>query len=207
MVSKFIMALVFVAFVLVPFTVHAEGVKDMTGKASVGVVTGTVFPKDSDIDNTWYVIGGNFAYGINEYLAVGAEVGYTTWEDKEDGIDYGDIRAIPLLADVYLRYPTELGAQTVIPYAIGGIGVVFWEYDESSLLEANSVVVDMDNSLGIKIGGGVDYFISESLALNLEGSYLWSDADASIAAFGTYTEATVDTDSFILTLGFKYYFE
>jgi len=205
MKKGFLVALVFAVVVAIPFVAYAEGVKDMTGKTAVGLVAGGVFPKDNDIDNTWY-LGGNFAYGINEYFAVGAEVGYTLWEDEEAGVDYGDIRAVPLLADVYLRYPTELGAQTVIPYIIGGIGVVFWDYDESSLLENNSITVNMDNSLGVKIGGGVDYFVSNNVALNLEGFYLWSEADASISAFGTYAAATVDTDSWIVTGGLKYYF-
>jgi len=203
MVKKLLVILVLTAFVLMPFVVYAENVAK---RSSVGIVGGGVFPKDSDIDNSWY-IGGNFAYGINDYLAVGAEIGYTSWEDKEAGIDYGDVRAIPLLADVYLRYPIEAGNRMFVPYIIGGVGIIFWEYDESSLLANNGVSVDMDTELGIKAGCGFEYFISDNVALNLEGSYLWSDANMSVAAFGTYAAAEIDTDAWIVNGGFKYYFD
>jgi len=182
--------------------VHAE---DLTGKVSVGAVAGGVFPKDSDIDDKWYA-GGNLAYGINEFIALGVEVGYTSWDDEEGGTDYGDVQAIPLLVDVYLRYPIEMAENQVVPYMIGGIGVIFWDYEESSLLSSNGITVDMDSELGIKVGAGVDYFITENLAINVEGSYVWSDADMTVAAFGSYASATIDTDFVSVNGGLKYYF-
>jgi len=63
----FVLAAV-VAIALAAGTVYAE---DLTGRFAVGVVGGAVVPKDDDTDNTGY-IGGNIAYGINEYVAVGA---------------------------------------------------------------------------------------------------------------------------------------
>jgi len=206
MVNKFIVVLVFAAFVLVPLVASAEDVNNLTGRYSLGLVSGGVFPKDSDIDNRWY-IGGNFAYGLNEYLAVGAEVGYTSWDDEENGIDYGDVRAVPLLADVYLRYPIESGDYLFVPYIVGGVGVVFCDYDESSLLENNGISIDIDTELGVKLGGGFEYLISKNVALNFEGSYLWSDADATISGFGTYAAAELDTDAWIINGGLKYYFD
>jgi len=113
----FVLAAV-VAIALAAGTVYAE---DLTGRFAVGVVGGAVVPKDDDTDNTGY-IGGNIAYGINEYVAVGAEFGYAGWDDEEGGVDYGDIHSFPLLADVYLRYPMEIAQKACIPYVIGGIG-------------------------------------------------------------------------------------
>ena len=89
--------------------------EDLVDRFSIGVVTGGVFPKDNNIDNSLYV-GGNLAYGFNKYLAVGVETGYSSWDDEEQGVDYGDVRAIPLLADLYVRYPIEFGEKTVVPY-------------------------------------------------------------------------------------------
>jgi outer membrane protein W len=65
----------------------------------------------------------------------------------------------------------------------------------------------MDTELGIKAGGGFDYFISDQLALNVEGSYTWSDADMTVAAFGSQASASIDTDYWSVTGGFKYYFD
>lgn len=181
---------------------HADELKD---RFSLGVVGGGVFPKDSDIDDSWY-LGGNFAYGLNDYIALGAEVGYSSWDDKEGGVDYGDIRAVPILADIYVRTPLEVGGKKLVPYAIGGIGVILWDYEESSLLTSNGISVSMDPELGVKLGGGADYFLTNNLAINFEGSYIWSDADVSVTAFGANAAATIDTDAWILNGGIKYYF-
>jgi len=184
---------------------NAFAVEDQAGRSSIGIVGGGIFPSDSDIDDTFY-IGGNYSYSINNYFALGAEVGYTLWEDELNGISYGDVRAVPLLADFYLRYPIDAGENTLIPYAIGGVGIIFWDYDESSLLELFGISVDMDTELGLKLGGGCDFLISENFALNLEGSYLWSDANATVAAAGTVAAAEIDTDSWLITGGVKFYF-
>lgn len=171
----------------------------------IGVLGGGVFPKDSDIDNSLYV-GGKLGYGLNEYFALGAEVGYTSWDDTEEGVDYGDVQAVPLLANLYLRYPLELGGRTFVPYLLGGIGVIFWDYEEGALLKSYGITVDMDPKLGVKAGGGFDYFLTENFALSLEGAYVWSDADMSVVAFGAYAATTIDTDFWILSGGLKYYF-
>jgi len=180
--------------------------QDLTGKVSGGLVGGGVFPADDDIDSTWYV-GGNLAYSISNYIAIGGEVGYSSWEDENNGLDYGDVRAIPLLADLYLRHPIDMDGQLFLPYAVVGVGVVFFDYDESSLLESNGIEVDMGTELGVKLGAGFDYFVQEDVALNFEGSYLWSDTDMTVAAFGQQASADIDTDSWMIVGGVKIYFK
>jgi outer membrane protein len=199
------MLVIAMMFVICTVMAAAYAQEELTNRFSLGVVGGGIFPKDNDIDDSWYV-GGNAAYGINDYLAVGVESGYTQWKVEESGDDYGDVSAVPLLADLYVRYPLKVGENTLVPYFVGGIGVVFWNYEESSLLTSNGISVDMDPELGIKAGLGVDFFLTKNLALNLEGSYLWSEADMSVSAFGLNAAAEVDTDAWFVTGGIKYYF-
>lgn len=201
--KKVLFGILMLAMVCAGSVVCAE--EDLTGKLSVGVASGGIFFEDEDLDGTWY-IGGNAAYGVHKYLAVGAESGYFSTEDEEDGIEYGDLRAVLLLADLYLRYPVELAGKTVMPYAIGGIGIIFWDYEESSLVEDAGMSLDLDPELGIKAGAGCDYFLTENIALNIESSYVWSDADATIGAFGAYQEETVEMDYWSVNGGLKYYF-
>lgn len=203
--KRSIVLIIMLFALIVCFTIlaHAE---ESTGRFSVGIVGGGIFPKDNDIDNAGY-IGGNLAYGVNEYFAVGAEIGYTSWNVEEDSVDFGDVSAIPLLADVYLRYPIELGESKIVPYGVGGVGVIFWDYEESSLLKNNGITVNMDPELGLKLGGGVDYFFTKNFAINAEASYIWSDADMSVTAFGSQAAATIDTDAWVVCGGLKYYFD
>lgn len=180
--------------------------QDLGGKVTLGVSGGGIFPKDSDNDNTSY-IGGNLTYGINEVLAIGVEAGYASWEAKYEGNDYGDMSIVPLFADLYLRAPIELAENMLVPYVVGGIGVIFWDFDESSYLEDQEGTIDMDAELGYKLGGGFDYYLTDNFAINVEGSYVWSDADATaINADGDVLEGTFDTDYCMVTGGFKYQF-
>lgn len=179
--------------------------EDLAGRFSVGVVGGGVFPKDSGIDDTFYV-GGNLAYGVNEYIAVGGEIGYSSWDTEEGGVDYGEVRAVPLLADLYLRYPVEMGENKLVPYIVGGLGVVFYDYKESSFLKQYGVTVDMDPSFALKFGGGLEYFFTKNIALGVEGSYSWSEADVSVSGAGVVASSSADTNSWMVTGGIKYYF-
>ncbi len=179
--------------------------EDLAGRFSVGLVGGGVFPKDSEIDDSFYV-GGNLAYGVNEYIAVGGEVGYSSWDTEEGGVDYGEVRAVPLLADLYLRYPVEVGENKLVPYIVGGLGVVFYDYKESSFLKQYGVSVDVDPSFALKFGGGLEYFFTKNIALGVEGSYSWSEADVSVTGVGAVPSTNADTNAWLVTGGIKYYF-
>lgn len=179
--------------------------EDLAGRFSVGVVGGGVFPKDSEIDDAFYV-GGNLAYGVNEYIALGGEVGYSSWDTEEGGVDYGEVRAVPLLADLYLRYPVEMGENKLVPYIVGGLGVVFYDYKESSFLKQYGVTADIDPSFALKLGGGLEYFFTKNIALGVEGSYGWSEADVSVSGAGAVASTSMDTNSWMVTGGIKYYF-
>ena len=197
--------LLLLVMVLVTCVASVGYAQELSKRFDIGISGGGVFPKDSEIDTAGY-IGGNIAYGVNEYIAIGGEAGYTKWKDEENSIHYGDVTAVPLLADLYLRYPIDMGEKKLVPYGVGGIGVVFWDYEESSLLKDNNISVNMGSKLGVKLGAGADFFLTNNIAINLEGSYLWSDANMTVSAFGTTASATIDTDSWFLTGGLKYYF-
>ena len=183
----------------------AYAAQDLTGKHALGIATGMIFTQDECIGNSWYA-GGNYTYNIDNNFAVGAEVGYMRWNDEAGGIDYGDVRAVPLLADFYLRYPIDVSKQMFLPYAVGGIGVIFWNYDENSVLKDAGISIDMGTELGIKGGVGFDYFFTEKVAFNLEGSYVWSNADMTVSYGGATATNEFDTDYWALTGGMKYYF-
>ena len=65
--------------------------------------------------------------------------------------------------------------------------------------------VDVDDSFGFHVGGGVEVFVTENVALNLDLKYIWTkvEADVNIAGF---KDEDIDMDSFVVGLGIKFYF-
>ena len=124
--------------------------------------------------------------------------------------DYGENRPlvgmIPLFGDIFLKAPIKLDKFKIVPYGIVGFGIIFWDFDESSLLETNGISVSIDPGFGMKFGGGIDFFVTENIAIFGEGSFIWSDADATAAAKGTVAAATIDTDTWLIGGGIKYVF-
>ncbi len=102
--------------------------------------------------------------------------------------------------------PIKIDQYKIVPYGVVGFGIIFWDFDESSLLKTNGITVSMDPAFGMKFGGGVDFFVTENLAIFREGSFIWSDADATVAGRGAVASATVDTDTWLIGGGIKYVF-
>ncbi len=163
------------------------------GKWALSVQSAAVMPRDDDNDDTIYY-GGRLTYDITPNVAVGVESGWMNFEQEADGIDFGDQRGIPLLADIVLKLPIEATDNKLVPYVLGGVGVVFWDYQESSILKDNGFSVDSDTAFAARIGGGVEYYVSNNVALFLEGSYLFSTYDAKVR-YGSSSAANIEVDS------------
>ncbi|MCK4518865.1 MAG: hypothetical protein KAU12_01980 [Candidatus Omnitrophica bacterium] len=65
------------------------------------------------------------------------------------------------------------------------------------------ISVDMDSEFAVKLGAGLDYYFTENVALNLEGSYMWSDTTGRVDAFGTHAQVDLDGDMWMLGGGLK----
>ena len=182
--------------------IYAQEIPD---KCSFGIAAGGVIPDDEEIDGTFF-IGGNFTYGFSDYFAIGAEVGYTSWDHDPTGVEYGEVNATPIFADLYLRYPTEFEGNLSVLYLKTGVGVVLWDYEEADLLVNNGVSVSSQDEVSFKLGGGIDYFVAEDIALNFESAYVWSDANIELPVFATYAATTVETCYWRINTGVKYYF-
>lgn len=190
---------VFCAVLCAP--VYAQPV-DISQRWGIGVDVGGVFPSDDEMDNALYV-GGNIAYGFNNYIALGAEAGWYNSDYEDAGVEQGDMTVIPIMGDIIARYPIEITewGGTFAPYAIVGLGVNIPSFDEGSALAG--VTVDMDPEFVAKLGGGFDYFFNENVALNLEGNYQWCEYDAEIS---TGTTEEIDGDVWMVKGGLKYFF-
>ena len=177
----------------------AYAAPDRTGKSDLGFNVSGAIPDDDDTDATVY-LGGQYAYGVAPWLALGAEAGWAEFDDSEAGFT-AEETAVPILGDIILRVPTESQAQF---YGIVGLGVIVWNVDTN----IPNVDFDVDTAFAAKFGGGVDWFVNDNWILNFEFSYITSDADAT--ARNTVTGATIsdtgETDLWMVGGGVKYLF-
>lgn len=172
------------------------------GKLEGGVNVSGILP-DEDIDDTTYV-GGTLNYGLYEWLAIGGEVGWSDSNIDIDGINLGDLSAVPVLANAIFRFQNE---SQVVPYGKVGAGVIFFNFDESSLLNTLNIDIDVDDAFAIKIAGGFDWFLNDNTAVNFEIGYLFSEADISGSLAGTSLgNDKINTDHLIIGGGLKFIF-
>jgi opacity protein-like surface antigen len=169
----------------------------------LSVQGGGVFPsKDDRFDNTGFV-AGRLTYDVSPYVAIGAESGWMMFKDEVGGTKFGKIDGIPALGDLELKMPIPATDNRLVPYAIGGAGVVFWNYRESGVLKNAGVKVDTETHFAAKGGVGVDYYFTNNMALFAEGSYLYSRFAPKIHGGGTAVTTKAQTGAFLVGGGLK----
>lgn len=142
---------------------------DGTGKFSVGLKAGAGIPTESGEDTGFGLIGDVY-YGINKYIDLGIESG---WQRLDWG-SIGDVDIFPLLFNVKLKASDWINDKFT-PYLVTGLGVGFFNVNESS-----GYTINIDPGFAMKLGGGVEYLITNNLAIDVEASwvYIASDYDA-----------------------------
>ena len=137
------------------------------------------FPWDDELDNGVY-FGVRGGYQWNEWLSIEVETGYVNLDLSDTS---GDVSAVPLLLG--LRWNVLVNSEPVEPYIYGALG--------PSFNNADGVGQDIDNSLAVSLGGGFEYYLNDSLSIQLDARiYLTSpdwedrvlgDSDLEIHAF------------------------
>ena len=185
---------------------------DRTGKTDIGLEVAGAMSTDADTNGGAYV-GGNLSYGFSEWTALGVSFGGHA-ADIDDVTDSGvtilgpDVSEFSLFGDLIIRVPT--GESPFNPYGVVGLGVIFWNIDDTTTNTGVSVATDVDTALGIKLGGGVDYFVNDHWIANFNGAYIFNNADTTLTASagGVSIAATdkVDFDYWTIGGGLKYLF-
>lgn len=132
-------------------------------------------------------IGGG-VLGVNLNRFFGAELALDSYEYKVEPVS--ELSALAIVPHGRVRYP--LLHDRLTPYLIGGVGLVVTQGNDArepvSWQGGRTSVHPMGS-----VGGGIEYFISDNVAVGVEGKYLVSD-DV------TYT-TTKQTSSFALSTG------
>jgi outer membrane protein len=159
------------------------------------------------------LLEGNITYFVNNWFSLELGAGYTKSDvDVKDGetglsIDFGELEQIPILLTGRLHYWFSNSKITL--YAGGGVGYYINDFELSGLLQAAfpGSTLDADNSFGFHVNGGVAFFVTDNVALDLDLKYVWNEADFTQTDPGDPPEtAEFDLDAIVVGFSIKYFF-
>ena len=184
---------------------------------SVGLMGGYALPAEEGYGGA-ATFGFSLAYRVTANLAV--EVSglrfQSQLEGSSDGLSRGKLATFPLSLNLKGSYPVN---DRFSPYAIVGIGYFFNSFAlcDSVQAEWNPVGFDVreevENSWGLLVGAGLDYFLTQNLSVNLDirycmsktkGSWSFTDQVTGTALSGNLQELSLNT--LVLGVGVKFYF-
>jgi outer membrane protein W len=163
------------------------------GRLSGGLLSGVVqagyaLPSESAYGGDM-VFGGGISYLVTPNVAVEVAL-YRTQSEVEgtlDGLSTGKLTMMPVSLSLQGRYP--LGNR-LIPYAQVGVAYNFLDFKLCSICQSEwedmgfAISEEIDNSIGFQVGAGLDYRITDRIALNvdlryqiLNGQGTWSMSD------------------------------
>ena len=154
--------------------------------------------------------GANLTFFVSEEFSLEVSVDYIKTDVTLSALgasgDAGEITQIPFLLSGRAHIPTN---SKVTPYFSFNLVYNFNDFDQNDttieFIYGPGAKVDIDNSLGFGVGAGVEIFLTEKAALNLDVKYIWNEFEASVNVPG-FTDETFEINPFILGLGIKYYF-
>jgi len=154
---------------------------------------------------------GMVTYSFTKSLSLELVGGYTETDlaRRRSGVfiaEFGELKQIPILLNVrYVFWPTsEIGI-----YLGGGVGYYFNDFSltDRAKIQFPALAVEMDDSFGYQVVGGVEFFLNDKVSINWDARYSWNEADYVERGSGSPEEQfEVDLDAFTFAIGIKYYF-
>ena len=153
---------------------------------------------------------GNLTYFIQDYFSIELSLGYVETDVDLSAfglsVDAGEIENIPVILSGRLHFSTN---PKINPYISFGVGYFFNDFDQNDYIVESlygpGADIDVDDSFGFHLGAGVEFFISENAALNLDFKYIWTEVEAEVNVPG-FSDEDLDINPYVLGLGIKYYF-
>ena len=193
------------ACLLVLITVGASSAmaESIAGRVGITGRIGFLIPSDNDFDDrkletdAGFVGGGGLIYGIDRNFAAELDITRTEFSaNRVSGQNEGDfgITNISLGAQYRFMEPQP----KLVPYVGAGIDILLTEHTRPNGIKAN-----VDNSIGVHLSGGVDYFFQKGIAVTAELKALLAvDADINTSTGSGH----FDPSSLSGTVGVRYFF-
>ncbi len=214
---RLVLAIVFVTTCgLAEVQAHSEEGKSITPPRhgwGFSARTGPSFPttdlfKNND-NEPGPALNVSFFYSFKRLLNVGVMAEYDHHRVEESGFDKtGEFQTLSLMP--FVEVHSNFGR--ISPYASLGLGVNINDFDETDRRNnfCGTTIrcrVNPENTVALRVGGGMDIFLNDHVALNLEVAWKSNKGDAKFR----FNRITVAKDDFkahtvIGLIGVKFYF-
>ncbi len=189
------------------FPIAAQASSDRVGQWDAGVNVAGNLITDQQGDGAVYV-GGNFSYGINEWLALGMSIG---WSDSRFEVTNsagsngkgGRVTSIPIFADAIFRVP-NLDNRQLVPYGVMGLGGIFTSEHGNGNAANLGLDTDAEDGIAFKLGAGVDWFANNNWIYYLETGYVFTDASIEVKNPNGSENDSVDLSYYYIGGGVKW---
>ena len=171
---------------------------------------GFVVPADSEYtdaphyrksDNDLGLIGGGgLMYGIDRNWAAELEITHSEFRAHDGfGAEDGDFSTTNISLGAQYRF-VDLADKRLVPYAGTGLDILL-----NGFSPVNGSGGDVDNTLGIHVAGGLDYFVQKQFALTGQVKAVLAP-DADVRDFRGAKVGNFDPSSVSVTFGVRYFF-
>jgi opacity protein-like surface antigen len=140
----------------------------------------------ADADSGW---GIGAKYQLDAAPSICVELRGSYFPDFGDSDDESSLDIIPVEADAIYKLPI---ADRLTSYVGGGVGYYMFELDSDN----DGVKVDVDDEFGWFALAGVEFILTEQLALFAEGKYTWLDVTAKASGDGVDASEDASLDGF-----------
>lgn len=155
------------ALALTSTAAMADSIK---GRFGVTGLIGFQVPADSEQEaavkrnvdtDTGFAIGGGILYGVEKNLALEFQISHTDFDGSVAGFRQGNFDTNTYSFGIQYRF--ESPQPRLTPFIGTGFDIF-----STDLTMINGTKADVDNSYGIHLSGGLDYFVTKQVALTSE---------------------------------------
>lgn len=172
----------------------------------------TVYGINVDVeDDASAMFGIYLTFALHRYHSIELSTDYVETDAKLSALglsgDAGKLKSIPVLLSFRAHLTDDPKFR---PYFAFGGGYFFNEIasntNTAEFIYGTGAKFDVDNSFALHVGAGIEVFVSENIALNLDCKYIWTKINASVNKAG-FSDEDFKINPFIAGIGLKYYFK
>jgi len=178
-----------------PVRDQLEGRWILGARAGFGLWTQQVDPTLDSGSSIGPALNFQALYGLNNMIAAGLLLEWERRGGGSSGDDFGTIGTVSLLPTIEVHPMRYRGFD---PYLTASLGVNFNSFGES----ATSPSASFSNTFAFRLGAGIDYMLTDRLALNTEMA--WKRNRGTVEFVGA--ESAWDASSLNFLFGVRYKF-